>query len=156
MSDMRVRTLSVVVPAYNEECSLARCVERVLAISDENLAIEILIVDDASKDRTLAIAEELAAARGALHTGFGAASGDYVAIQDADLEYDPQDLKRLLKPLDDGIADGWAPTHGERRHPSPDSNTVAAADASAKYALRAVHPTTANTAASTAQTGETT
>jgi dolichol-phosphate mannosyltransferase len=117
MSDMRARTLSVVVPAYNEECSLARCAERVLAISDENLAIEILIVDDASKDRTLAIAEELAAARGALHTGFGAASGDYVAIQDADLEYDPQDLKRLLKPLDDGIADASSDHGSSQRRP---------------------------------------
>jgi glycosyltransferase involved in cell wall biosynthesis len=112
--------LSIVVPAYNEEQTLARCIERVLAIADEHLELEVLIVDDASRDRTLARANELASAHGAvrvihhdvnqgkgaaLHTGFRHATGDFVAVQDADLEYNPEDLKRLLGPLLSGAAD---------------------------------------------------
>ena len=112
--------LSIVIPAYNEERTLARCVERVLAIQDDDLKLELLIVNDASKDRTLQVARELAAAHpnirvlnheinqgkgAALHTGFRGATGDFVAVQDADLEYDPRDLKRLIVPLVDGRAD---------------------------------------------------
>jgi glycosyltransferase involved in cell wall biosynthesis len=112
--------LSVVVPAYNEERSLLPCIERVLAIADNDLDLEIIIVDDASSDGTANVALGLAArypevrvlrhavnqGKGAaLHTGFREATGDFVAVQDADLEYDPQDLKRLLGPLVDGRAD---------------------------------------------------
>ncbi|MEQ1574295.1 MAG: glycosyltransferase family 2 protein [Vicinamibacterales bacterium] len=107
-------TLSIVVPAYNEERSLQRCIERVLEIESPDLRLEILIVDDASSDRTGALALEMASrypqvralrhernqGKGAaLHTGFKHATGDYVAVQDADLEYDPHDLTRLLQPL---------------------------------------------------------
>jgi putative flippase GtrA len=113
-------TLSVVIPAYNEERSLALCVQRVIGIAGPDLGLEILIVDDASTDGTARIAEDLARRhpqvrllrhavnRGkgaALHAGFAAATGDFVAVQDADLEYDPRDLKRLLGPLTDGRAD---------------------------------------------------
>jgi dolichol-phosphate mannosyltransferase len=115
-----LNTLSVVIPAYNEERSIVRCVERVLAIEEPDLALEILIVDDASTDGTRALAESLARQHpqvhlfvhevnqgkgAALHTGFRRATGDFVAVQDADLEYDPQDLKRLVEPLADGRAD---------------------------------------------------
>ncbi len=113
-------TLSVVIPCYNEEVTLEKCVGRVLSIQDAALQLEIIIVDDASQDNSLAIAHNLAAShpeirvlhhernRGkgaALRNGFQIATGDFVAVQDADLEYDPQDLKRLLVPLKDGIAD---------------------------------------------------
>jgi dolichol-phosphate mannosyltransferase len=112
--------LSVVVPAYNEERSLLPCIERVLAIANGDLELEIIIVDDASSDGTANVALGLAArypevrvlrhavneGKGAaLHTGFREATGDFVAVQDADLEYDPQELKRLLGPLVDGRAD---------------------------------------------------
>ena len=112
--------LSIVVPAYNEEQTLVRCIERVLAIADEKLELEILVVDDASTDETLLRAQDVAAAHpqvrvihheinqgkgAALHTGFRHATGDFVAVQDADLEYNPQDLRRLLGPLESGSAD---------------------------------------------------
>ncbi len=113
-------TLSIVVPAYNEERSLARCLDRVLAIEGGDLTLEVLIVNDASQDNTGRLAEEIAARHpqvrvlhhehnqgkgAALHTGFRHASGDFVAVQDADLEYDPRDLLRLLGPLREGKAD---------------------------------------------------
>ncbi|NJB68402.1 glycosyltransferase involved in cell wall biosynthesis [Desulfobaculum xiamenense] len=113
-------TLSVVVPCYNEEKTLAHCMERLLAIRDDMLSLEILIVDDRSTDASLTVARELAAKEpairvlahernmgkgAALRTGFANATGDFVAIQDADLEYDPQDLRRLVKPLVDDEAD---------------------------------------------------
>ncbi len=114
-------TLSIVVPCYNEESTLEKCVERVLCIADENLALELLIVDDHSVDLSLAVAEELErryphqvsvirhhknmGKGAALRTGFQKATGDLVAVQDADLEYDPMDLKRLLVPLIQDQAD---------------------------------------------------
>ena len=112
--------LSLVVPCFNESATLERCVERVLAIASETLALEIVIVDDASRDDSLARARGLAERhpevrvlshsvnRGkgaALRTGFAAVTGDFVAVQDADLEYDPRDLIGLLEPLLDGRAD---------------------------------------------------
>jgi glycosyltransferase involved in cell wall biosynthesis len=112
--------LSVVVPAYNEEATLESCILRVLEIEDLHLTLDVIIVDDASTDRTLAVARGLAEKypqvrllehplnRGkgaALRTGFAHASGDFVAVQDADLEYDPHQLKILIKPLVAGIAD---------------------------------------------------
>jgi len=116
----RPTTLSVVVPAYNEERSLVRCVERVLAIAGDGLTLEIIVVDDASTDRTRRLAEDLSRRHpevrvlrhdtnqgkgAALQTGFRMATGEFVAIQDADLEYDPADLRRLLGPLVAGTAD---------------------------------------------------
>lgn len=120
-SETRHRTLSVVIPCYNEEATLATCVDRVRAIADDDLSLEIIIVNDASTDNSLSIAKDLERRhhpeivvashdvnRGkgaALRTGFQKATGDYVAVQDADLEYDPMDLKRLLVPLINNQAD---------------------------------------------------
>ena len=113
-------TLSVVIPCYNEEATLAHCVERVRAIADDALSLEIIIVDDASEDRSRHEATRLQLEhdnvrvlrhernRGkgaALRTGFARATGEFVCVQDADLEYDPEDLKRLLVPLVEGRAD---------------------------------------------------
>lgn len=112
--------LSVVIPCYNEEKTLEACVASVQAISDDSLELELIVVDDCSKDGSLQVAKSIAArysnvvvlghavnqGKGAaLHTGFAAATGDFVAVQDADREYDPMDLKRLLEPLRNGIAD---------------------------------------------------
>lgn len=105
-------TLSLVIPCYNELSTLPAIVAEVLKLASPELALEVLIVDDASTDGSLAAAEALAAAhpavrvlrhernRGkgaALRTGFLVASGDFVGVQDADLEYDPQDYLELLR-----------------------------------------------------------
>jgi dolichol-phosphate mannosyltransferase len=112
--------LSILIPCYNEEKTLARCVEHVLRIADAELQLQLVIVDDCSKDASVAVATELANKypavelvrhernRGkgaAVRTAFAHARGDVVAIQDADLEYDPQDLKRMMVPIREGRAD---------------------------------------------------
>lgn len=112
--------LSVVIPCYNEAETLDACVRQVREIASDRLELEILIVDDASTDGSRAVADLLAARHAevrvvrhevnqgkgaALRTGFREVTGDYVAVQDADLEYDPRDLVRLLEPLEAGRAD---------------------------------------------------
>lgn len=113
-------TASIVIPCYNEESTLRASVERVLAIADDSLALEIIIVDDCSSDRSREIAAQLQAEYPAVHvelhernsgkgaalrTGFRKATGDVVAVHDADLEYDPQDLKGLIALIRDDKAD---------------------------------------------------
>jgi glycosyltransferase involved in cell wall biosynthesis len=115
-----VTTLSAVIPCYNETSTLEACVARVRSIASDDLSLEIVIVNDASTDDSLAKAHALAARHpeikvyshdqnqgkgAALRTGFSKVTGDFVAVQDADLEYDPSDLVRLLEPLTSGKAD---------------------------------------------------
>lgn len=110
--------LSVVIPVFNEAKTIREIVERVQAV--EPAGKELVIVDDYSTDGTrdvlAGIGRESANVRvfyhernqgkgAALRTGFEQAQGDYVIVQDADLEYDPQDYAKLLGPLDRGIAD---------------------------------------------------
>ncbi len=106
--------LSVIMPVYNEAETLAKAVERVRAAAPD---CEIIIVDDGSTDGTV---EKFAAPRdkirivrhsvnrgkgAALRTGFGMSTGDVILVQDADLEYNPQDYARLLDPIQNGEAD---------------------------------------------------
>ena len=109
--------LSVVIPAYNEEATLLKVVQRVLSIPH---LYEVVIVDDCSTDKTGAIAKELSnchpkvkAVRRqvnggkteALKTGFALTTGDIVIVQDADLEYDPAEIGDVIAPILEGDAD---------------------------------------------------
>ncbi len=112
--------LSIVVPCFNEEKTLRKCIERVLEIADNTLSLELIIVDDCSNDQSLIIARELEdkyqeivvlnhkrnqGKGAALRTGFQKATGDFVTVQDADLEYNPMELRKLLIPLINNQAD---------------------------------------------------
>ena len=109
--------LSVVIPVYNEEASLAEVVRKVLVLPH---LLEIIIVDDCSTDRTFEIARSLSETEprvratqqeknsgktAALRAGFALTQGDIVIVQDADLEYDPAEIPLVIRPILEGHAD---------------------------------------------------
>lgn len=110
--------LSVVIPVYNEINTIEKIIDRVKAV--EGIDKELIVVDDASTDGTVAKLKSLQAEnpeikfifkennRGKGHTlkvGFEHTTGDYVIVQDADLEYDPEDYKKLIRALQEENAD---------------------------------------------------
>ncbi len=108
--------LSVVIPVYNEEATIVQVIESLRALP---LPVELLIIDDCSTDGTRNILRRYEndedirivykpkneGKGAALRTGFALARGDVVVVQDADLEYDPRDLPRLVQPIIEGRAD---------------------------------------------------
>src|SRR5207249_9702983 len=109
-------TLSVIIPAYNERGTIEAVVRRVRAVNLGPIEKEIIVVDDGSRDGTTKILKQLSGIRHILHernagkgaavsTGFRAATGDIVLIQDADLEYHPEDYRTVIQPIVDGTCD---------------------------------------------------
>src|SRR5688572_285375 len=126
-------TLSIVIPAYNEERFIGTLLRQIKAVDLAPLGIEneIIVVDDCSRDRTPAIVAaepgvtlyRMATNGGkgrAVRAGIGQATGDYLIVQDADLEYDPNDYIPMLRALLEGLTDAVYGSRymGKGKHPN--------------------------------------
>jgi len=125
MQKERPLLLSIIVPVFNEEATLLSVLDKLLTLPI--VAFEVIVVDDGSSDATASLLRGTTDPRvitithvqnrgkgAAVRSGLGVASGRFVVIQDADLEYSPLDLLTLLAPLESGEADV---VYGNRFHP---------------------------------------
>ena len=113
---MASKKLSVVMPVYNEKATVLKIIDKVLRL---DMVKEVIVVDDGSTDGTreilkgpgldarvrLVFQDRNMGKGAALRAGFAAVSGEVVAIQDADLEYDPNEFLDMIKPIEEGVAD---------------------------------------------------
>lgn len=117
---MEPNRLSILIPCYNEEKTIIRIIDKVMAVElTGRTEKEVIVIDDGSTDHTIALltpylqkgAIQLIRSTGnsgkgaSVRKGIGQASGNIIIIQDADLEYDPSEYNRMLKPILDGYAD---------------------------------------------------
>ncbi len=105
---MEIKKISIVIPAFNEEKTIESILDRLESVDFGDIQKEIIIVDDGSKDGTALILKkyqdkykvirhQINSGKGAaVRAGFKEASGDFIVVQDADLEYDPKDIKRMV------------------------------------------------------------
>ncbi len=106
-----MQKISIIIPAYNEERTLAQIIDKVKKVDLSPLSKEIIVVDNNSKDKTLEIAKSIPDLKvfvetekgkgSAVRRGLREASGDIIIIQDADLEYNPSDIPRLIQKMDE-------------------------------------------------------
>ena len=104
--------ISIIIPAYNEQKTIIELLEKVMKQNIDSVKLQVIVVDDGSKDNTVALLESrpelysklvIQAQNGgkgaAVKAGLAYADGDYILFQDADLEYDPADYEKLIEPV---------------------------------------------------------